>query len=76
MILREMNETAKNAADGVSVTALLGVLVSALPVVTAIAVLIWSVLRIYDVWLAIKLKHRRLATGEIAAADLEPNDKD
>ena len=61
MTLDHMSETAKHAVDAMSIGALIATLSDWLPEVTALAVFVWTCLRIYEAVLAIRVKRRELA---------------
>lgn len=61
MTLDHMNETAKHAVDGLSIGALFATLFDWLPEITAMAVFVWTCLRIYEAALAIRVKRGELA---------------
>ena len=44
----EHHETAKNAADALSIVTVVGTLVEVLPAVAALFTIIWTALRIYE----------------------------
>ena len=66
MTLDSFNETAKQAVDALSIGALIATLFDWLPEVTALAVFVWTCLRIYESLLAIRVKRRELAVAEKA----------
>ena len=59
-MFEELSETVKHWLDFISVGALIAVIVDILPTVTALLVLIWTALRIYECFLAIRLKRKEL----------------
>jgi len=60
MTLDHMNETAKHIVDTVSVGALVATLLDRLPQITALAVFVWTCLRIYESILTIRAKRKKL----------------
>jgi xanthine/uracil/vitamin C permease (AzgA family) len=58
--LDHMTDTAKHWIDALSVGALLATLFDVIPGVTAVAVLVWTGLRMVESWQQIKLNHRQL----------------
>lgn len=55
---------AKHTIDVVSVGWLLAVFITNLPTITAVAVLIWTGMRMVESWQAIRLNQRKLARSE------------
>lgn len=60
MTIDHMSETAKHVVDVFSVGALVATFFQWLPQITALLVLIWTALRIYESLLTIREKHRAL----------------
>lgn len=58
MTLDHMNETAKHIVDTLSVGTLVATLLDHLPDVTALAVFVWTCLRIWESILAIRAKRK------------------
>ena len=58
--LAHISETVKHWADASAVGAAVGAYFGWLPEITAIVVLIWSVARLYECWLSIRLKRKEL----------------
>jgi|GEM_PF-4849076 len=71
LILDQMTEPAKQAADYVSVATLVATLFHWVPQISALLVLIWTLLRIYESWLTIAEK--RDARRRAAAAAPVPD---
>ncbi len=63
-LLDHLSETAKHWIDALSLGALVATLINALPAITAILVAVWTIARLYETYLAIRLKHRELARKE------------
>ena len=61
--LDHLSDTAKHVVDALSVGALVATLFDWIPGVTAVAVLIWTAMRIVESWQSIKLNHRKLRGG-------------
>lgn len=55
-----LGETAKHALDALSVGGVIAVFLGWIPHATALVMLIWGIMRLYECWLNIKLKHREL----------------
>lgn len=64
MILSHMNETSKQIGDVVSIGWLIAIFVSNLPTITALLVLVWTLMRIYESWQNIRINDRKLGRGE------------
>jgi hypothetical protein len=58
--LSHLSETAKHWGDAGAVGGAVAALFGWLPEVTALLVAIWTVMRLYECWLNIKLKRREL----------------
>ena len=61
--LDHLSDTAKHVVDALSVGALVATLFDWIPGVTAVAVLIWTGMRICESWQQIKINHRKLRGG-------------
>jgi hypothetical protein len=55
-----LSDTAKHWGDALSIGGLVASLLGWLPGVTALLVLLWTGMRVYECWLSIKLKRREL----------------
>lgn len=62
--LDHMTDTAKHVVDALSIGALMATLFDWVPGVTAVAVLIWTAMRMVESFQAIKLNHRKLRGKE------------
>ncbi len=58
--LAHLSETAKHAFDALSIGGVVAVFLGWVPEVTAFVMLIWGLMRLYECWLNIRLKHREL----------------
>lgn len=58
-----MNEM-KSFIDGLSVSAFGAIALGWLPHITAVAVAVWSIVRIYEIYLSIKLKRLQVSRME------------
>ncbi|WP_336981594.1 hypothetical protein [Altererythrobacter fulvus] len=65
MIGLHLNDTARHVGDALSVGWLVAVFLANLPSITAVLVLIWTVMRLYETWLSIRQKLRELNEEEI-----------
>lgn len=61
MITEHLSETAKHGIDLASVGWLVAIFVANLPTITAVLVLLWTAMRIYECWLTIREKRAALA---------------
>lgn len=59
--LAHLSETAKHVFDALSIGGVVAVFLGWVPEVTAVVMLVWGAMRLYECWLSIKLKRRELA---------------
>ena len=62
--LSHLSDTAKHAVDALSIGALVATLFDYLPGVTAVLVFVWTGMRIYESYQAIRLNGRKLRGRE------------
>lgn len=58
--LAHFSETAKHWIDALSVGAIVATLFDYLPGLTAALVCVWTIMRLYECWLNIRIKRREL----------------
>lgn len=59
-LLDHLSDSVKHAVDVLSVGALVGVLLSWLPHITALLVAAWTILRIYETMLNVRIARKKL----------------
>lgn len=59
-----LSDTAKHVGDAISIGWLAAVFFANLPSITALLVLIWTIMRLYETWLSIRQKLRDLNKGD------------